>query len=195
MKDRTQTKRLILTAADGTPDGAGEKKDDGLFSLPPLPEEGPGQGVIEIAERASGRRIGTVRCADADSAGTVEIDLTVYVQKDGERVAAEALKGASRLIFRRQKNAKKIETWLDPSLPAIRALEKAGFERVFEKDGVVRYEKRRPDFPALAVFMILFTLWGTVLGGLMNDYPLWISIGVAAGILPGAAVERMLKKR
>lgn len=194
MKEQTGvcTAHLTLIRCQKTADPGAAGNDPPVF-LPPLPEGGEGAELIRIVERKSGRTVGAVHCTPTGDA--VEIDLSVAASENAERSAAEALKGSARLIFRSGKKIKKIETWLDPSLPAIRALEKAGFERVFEKDGVVRYEKKRPTFPALVVSMILFTLLGVLVGFLTGNFPLWIAIGIAAGILPGALIEDLLKKR
>mgnify|MGYP006871902455 FL=1 len=65
---------------------------------------------------------------------------------------------------------------------------------MFEADGFVRYEKSRQHLPLLALFMFVFTLAGFLIGYLSENFPLWISIGILAGILPGAFADKLLHK-
>lgn len=148
----------------------------------------------EMTGKKDGVHLGYIQFSSAPDNKNVEVDLSLCDFDQNERVAALALRRTAHWFFRKHRGEYFLETWLSPQLPAIRLLEKAGFERVFEADGFVRYEKSRQYLPLLAIFMFTFTLTGFLIGYFSKNFPLWISIGILAGILPGAFAEKLLHK-
>ena len=148
----------------------------------------------EMTGKKDGSHLGYIQFSSAPDNKNVEVDLSLCDFDQNERVAALALRRTAHWFFRKHRGEYFLETWLSPNLTAIRLLEKAGFERVFEADGFVRYEKSRQHLPLLALFMCVFTLAGFLLGYLSENFPLWISIGILAGILPGAFADKLLHK-
>lgn len=157
--------------------------------------------LLEIREKKSDKLLGIIQFNAAANGSRLEINLTMlhpgntdnpdYVDK----YAVEALKKAAKWGFSAHKEVLFIETWLNPDISAIRILEKAGYERVFESDGMIRYEKSRPRAPILAILMGLCTVCGAVIGGIFGNYPLGIILGISVGILPGALADSLLQKR
>ena len=192
-KDEIKTRRLLLSPYNGDED-CGEMITKSAEALLPACEDDEYFELLTVKNKKTAQPVGLLRCAKIGE-GVAEIDMQFYAQKDGEKIAAEALKGASRWFFRRKRSLLTLETWANPDMTAIRILEKAGFERVFESKGAVRYEKQRAHFPFLAVCMTLFTCAGILVGFLVDNYPLCVAIGIAAGILPGAVAQSIARKR
>ena len=192
-KEEKRTTRLLLSRYKSGED-CGELIKNSAEALLPAREDDEYFDLLTVRSKKTAQPLGLVRCLKI-SEGIAEIDLQLYAHKDGEKIAAEALKGATRWFFKCKKSLLTLETWANPDMSAIRILEKAGFERVFESKGAVRYEKQRPHFPFLAVFMVLFAAAGMLAGYFADNYPLCTVIGIAAGILPGAVAESLARKR
>ena len=197
MKKQTKTSRLLIVPYAGEKDleAALAPVKEAFASLPASPENDRFYHVFLIKEKKSGEALGFLRAQSAEKENAAEIELSLFAAEKAEKTAVEALKGGARLLFSTHRDLKLIETWLNPDISFIRILEKAGFERVFERDGVVRYEKPRPRFPFLAFFMLLCTALGVLFGYFFDNYPLCIAAGIAAGILPGALIEKALAKK
>ena len=192
-KEQQKTAHLILAPYDPATNEDGiEAQIAGSFAAADG-QTGDAE-ILIVRDRKRGEAIGAVK-ATAKDGQTVEIDLQLFVAENGEKIAAETLRAAARYLFSTHKDLLVIETWLNPDLSAIRILEKAGFERFFEEDGVVRYERHRPHFPFLSLCMLLFTGAGILCGYLTGNYPLFAVIGIASGILPGALAEYLSRKR
>lgn len=189
-RNELKTRRLIVRECSN-----GELPEAVSSSLPPADSDDPCSALYTLTDRKSGAVVGALRSARAETPGSAEIELSLLSLSGGEAEAAEALKGGARLLFARHGELKKVETWLNPDISAIRILEKAGYERVFEGNGVIRYEKTRPAFPVLALVMLLFTGAGFLLGAIFDNYPLFTCVGIASGILPGALIASFIKKR
>ena len=197
-KDCVKTAHLKITPFKGLSELAGAEnfvREDLTQLAAAVKTEDQFGHLLLLCDAKTGLPIGAVQSFSADSAQKAEISLRMYAAKNGEKLAGEALKGAARWLFAAHKDLLVLETWLNPDLAAIRILEKAGFERVFEKDGVVRYERHRPHFPFLVIFMIAFAALGVLFGYLFDNYPLCVAVGIAAGILPGALLERFARKK
>lgn len=138
--------------------------------------------------------LGFVQFGNAPADRNIEINLTLYHPEKQERYASEALKGAVKWAFSEDKSLKRVTTWLNRDLTAVRILEKAGFERVFESGGLVRYEKHRQSISFLALFMFFGTLSGMSLGYFTGNYPVCTALGICAGILPGSLIDAAMRK-
>lgn len=151
--------------------------------------------MLEIRHKKSGELVGFIQFNKASCDSRIEINLTVIRPDNSEKLAAEALKAAAKWAFFAYRGLLVVETWLNPDLSSIRVLERASYTRVFETDGMIRYEKHRPHFPVLATLMLLFTAAGMAVGAITGSYPLFVMIGTVAGILPGALLENLLRRR
>ena len=197
-KDCVKTQHLKITLYQDPSELSGAEsfvKEDLTQLAASVKKEDPFGHLLLLCDNKTGRAVGAVQSFSTSHAQKAEISLRMYAAENGEKIAEEALKGAARWLFAAHRDLLMLETWLNPDLAAIRILEKAGFERVFEKDGVVRYERRRPHFPFLVAFMAAFAALGILFGFLFDNYPLCVAVGIAAGILPGALVERFAQKK
>lgn len=139
--------------------------------------------------------IGQLQFTRLPTAGRVEVNCALAPVKDSEKLAAEALKSMAKWAFSNKKELKYVSTWLlDDDSPASKILENAGFTQTFESDGMVHYELARPRLPLLAIVMCGFVLISFIPGFLLNDYPLWVTVGIFAGILPGHLIENAVTR-
>ncbi len=139
--------------------------------------------------------LGFAQFCDAPADRETEINLTLYHPENQERYAAQALKGLWKWAFSQDRSLDRVTTWLTRDLSAVRILERAGFERVFESKGLVRYEKHRPCISFLALFMAIGTLVGMLVGYLTKNDPICTALGICAGILPGSLIDSAVRKR
>ena len=146
----------------------------------------------EISSRRGS--IGYLRFDGAPKEGSANLEIAL-TREDGERDAAIALRAVARKAFAADRHLYLIEAWLNRHLGAVRILEKAGFERAFESEGLVRYEKKRWHISFLAFFFILFILLGVIVGYFVGNYPLCVAVGVCLAVLPGALLDKAATKR
>lgn len=148
-----------------------------------------------IEKKKEKEPLGYLRFGGRPRGRETEIDLVFSGTDMRERCASEALRAAVRRVFAADRDLQRVVTWLNRSMPEVRILERAGFERAFEKDGLVRYERERKSVSFLAVFMILGTVCGMIAGKFVKNYPVATAIGICAGILPGALLDALAAHR
>ena len=206
MNDQILTKNLRITAIDpaklkirteeGHPFLEQQRLLQILSSCEKDPENALWHTIWQIEEQKScGTVIGQIQFTKLPTDGRVEVNCALAPVKDSEKLAAEALKGMAKWAFASKKELKYVSTWLlDDDSPASQILENAGFTQTFESDGMVHYELARPHLSLLALVMCLTVLLCLVPGYIFSDYPLWVTVGIFAGILPGYLLENAVMR-
>lgn len=147
----------------------------------------------QISKKGSEEPVGQLQFTKLPAGGRVEINCAFAPVKDSEKLAVEALKGMAKWAFSQNKELTYVSTWLmDDDSPAAQILENVGFIETFESDGMVHFELERPRVSLLALTMCASILLSLLPGYLFNDFPLWITIGIFAGIFPGQLLENVV---
>ncbi len=159
------------------------------------PEKAPWHTVWQIFRKKDGKEEGFAQFHSLPEKGRVEVNCALNSCADSEKIAAEALKSMAKWAFANQKDLYFVSTWLaDDDSPASQVLENAGFGQTFEADGMVHYEMSRPRISLLALTMCLFTALSFIPGYLFDSYPLFVTLGIVAGIFPGHLLETKVEQ-
>ena len=200
MNNKILTKNLIITAVDPAALEKAVQEPHPFFEQQRLEQileffENDPKNILwytpwQISKKESDEVLGQLQFSTLPTGGSVEINCAIAPIKDSEKLAAEALKGMAKWAFSNDKELNSVSTWLtDDASPAAQILENAGFIETFESDGMVHFELERPRISLLAVTMCLVILLSLIPGYIFNDYPLWVTIGIFAGIFPGQFFE------
>ena len=156
------------------------------------PENGGWYTVWSILEKKSKKSVGWLQLNGRPKNGRAEVSCAMIPAKENEKMAAQAMQRITKWAFFNDKRLYSVSTWLsDDNARATEILESAGFIQSFEADGIVHYEKKRPHVPFLALCMMLFTAVSFLPGFLFGNYALWVTIGIVAGVFPGALLESL----
>ena len=159
------------------------------------PEQAGWYTVWQILQKQSQKEVGWIQFCGTPQNGRVEVNCALIPTKENEKMADEAMKRIAKWAFANQKDLYYVSTWLaDDNSLAAQVLENAGFTESFASDGMVHYEKERPRVHMLALCMCFFTVLSFIPGFLFDNYPLWVTIGIAAGILPGTLLENLMQR-
>lgn len=159
------------------------------------PQDAHWHTLWKIFKKKSGEEVGMVQFCGLPKNGRVEVNCALSPVKDSDKLAVQALKRMAKWAFSRQKDLYFVSTWLaDDDSPAAQILENAGFGQTFEADGMVHYEMARPRVSLLMLTMLLFTVLSFIPGYFLDSYPLFVTIGIVAGIFPGHILETKVER-
>lgn len=101
-------------------------------------------GIHAIVERASNTVVGDIGFhGPPDESGTVEIGYSVVPDRRGRGYATEAATALTAWALRQRRIRRVVARCDADNLASIRTLERAGFERTGERDGVIDWQADR----------------------------------------------------
>ncbi len=205
MTDELFTRNLILrpTSAEQLKELMAEQQDpqeiahlERIYRICTTnPQDAHWHTLWRIFNKKSREEVGMVQFCGLPQNGRVEVNCALSPVKDSDKLAVQALKRMAKWAFSKQRDLYFVSTWLaDDDSPAAQILENAGFGQTFEADGMVHYEMARPRVSLLMLTMLLFTVLSFIPGYLFDSYPLFVTIGIVAGIFPGHYLENKVEQ-